>query len=375
MSQKDNSGEFLKALELNDINFITGVPDSLLAALSSSFSLNQNFDYHISPNEGQALALAIGHHIATNKIPMIFLQNSGLGNLVNPLISLAHQEVYNIPFLLVIGWRGEISNQDEPQHRIQGRKTLDMLKILDLPTLILNEKSDVFQETSKFINELSKSKLSRAILVSKNTFGKDIAPKNIGTGLVRKNSIKIVYEFFHEDTTIFATTGKTSRELYEINEDLNKHNCFYTIGGMGLSSSIALGFKISGKSKNVICLDGDGALLMHLGSLAMIGALKPNHFIHIVFDNKVHESVGGQPISNVSIRYDDLFRSMGYSKIFNVASKVDLVNALTSSKNQEKLTAIIIETKNFSDEGLERPKGDPAEWKLNFMSKVSEQKF
>jgi phosphonopyruvate decarboxylase len=107
----------------------------------------------------------------------------------------------------------------------------------------------------------------------------------------------------------------------------------------------------------------------------MIGALKPNHFIHIVFDNKVHESVGGQPISNVSIRYDDLFRSMGYSEIFNVASKVDLVNALTSSKNQEKLTAIIIETKNFSDEGLERPKGDPAEWKLNFMSKVSEQKF
>lgn len=370
MSLKDNKQTnielFLRAITENGINFASGVPDSLLADLSSSFDAIQEFEHLIAANEGLALSLGVGYYLGTKKRPLVYLQNSGLGNLINPYLSLAHKEVFDFPVLFLVGWRGEDPSSDEPQHRAQGSKTTYLLDLLDLPQLHLFEDSNIYTETSNFLNDLDYEEKSGAILVSKNTF-KSGSNSDVGAGLIRKKAIEIIYKSLPKDTRFFATTGKTARELNEVNSLQKYHKCFFCIGGMGHVSSIALGYKISRPQEFVVCLDGDGSLLMHLGALASIGKHLPNRFIHIIFDNKVHESVGGQEIAFTQVDYLKLFQAFKYSQIYEVNSERKLEESIDQALQYGDLTAIIVKTKNYSEPGLSRPKDNPRVWKNHFI--------
>lgn len=359
---------FLDAFTDSGVYFASGVPDSLLAELSGALSEKTSFKHFIAANEGVALSLGIGHALATGERPLIYLQNSGLGNLVNPYLSLAHSDVFQIPSIFVIGWRGEYPDLDEPQHRAQGVKTLSLLGLLDLPVLHLNKDSDIYVETLKFISDLNFHDKSIAILVSKDTFNsKDIGMPNLG--LVRKVTLETIYNQIPAGAKFFATTGKTARELYEVNLNNNRHSCFYTIGGMGHVSSIALGYKLAHSQSTVVCLDGDGSLLMHLGALSTIGLTQPDNFIHVIFDNKVHESVGGQPIAYQNLEYLSLFKAFNYPNVFEANTKEELENSLKLALQKKTLSAIVVKTMNYSHPNLTRPEGTPISLKKKFMGR------
>jgi len=367
----DNLHEFLSALTSNGIDFACGVPDSLLSGLNKSLDSSINFKHLIASNEGQALSIGIGYNLRTGKTPMIYLQNSGLGNLVNPLLSIAHADIFNIPILLVIGWRGEFPNEDEPQHRVQGIKTRDTLNFLDIPYIHINKESEIYPNLNKFLKDSRIPGNIRAILVSKDTFIQNNTPDVDTDGLIREETIEFIYNFFTEESIFFATTGKTARELFTIHHEKNFHKCFYVIGGMGHASSIALGYSSFAQNKRVICLDGDGALLMQLGSIALIGDVEPKNFIHVLFDNKVHESVGGQRISNLGINYTKLFESVGYASVEVCSDITQLNDALQLSASNNGLNAIIIKTNQRSRKDLVRPHGNPALWKNQFLNDIT----
>lgn len=371
MYQEDNNLSrielFLEAFIECGISFAAGVPDSLLAELSQALDQSDDFHHVISANEGLALSLGIGHSLGEGRPSLIYLQNSGLGNIVNPYLSLAHRDVFNIPSVFVVGWRGQNPNSDEPQHKAQGLKTEKLLELLDLPTLVLKEESNIYKDTFDFLSKLILNDNSGAILVSKDTF-LPLVRDEVGSGVTRKRAIEIIYNKAQKDTRFFATTGKTARELNEVNENLDLHKCFFSVGGMGHVSSIALGYKLSNPEVNVICLDGDGSLLMHLGTLASFGSLQPRGFTHIIFDNKVHESVGGQSIACTKIDYLNLFKAFNFSRIYEVSSESELEKIINILENKNELTAIIVKTKNYSDPNLTRPKGNPKQWKQKFIT-------
>ena len=301
--------KFYKALNENSITFFAGVPDSLLksfcAYLSDHTSLEKNI---ITANEGGAVALAAGHYLATGQPGLVYMQNSGLGNAVNPLTSLADEKVYSIPLLLLIGWRAEPGVKDEPQHAKMGEITLKMLETLKIPYRVLG---DNFEKTIREAKDyMIKNSAPFAIVVKKDTFESypparlSLAVDNSGL-LSREEAIKTIVPLLEDDNVIVSTTGMASRELFELRER-NKQGHerdFLTVGSMGHASQIALGIALEKPSQPVYCFDGDGAVIMHMGHLAIIGQVKPENFRHIVFNNLVHDSVGGQPTAARNISF------------------------------------------------------------------------
>ncbi len=254
-----NPDFFAKNLKKNGYSFAVGVPDSLLKELSNNFIKTFNNNHIISTNEGSAIGLAIGYYLGKRKPAVIYLQNSGLGNLINPLNSLANPKVYGIPMLLIIGWRGEIKKNkqisDEPQHKFQGLITLKQLKILNVPYKIIHSKT---KNIKKIIKDLRSKSLKLqspvALVVRKNTFSKSIykSKSKLRYGFKREDVIKkIVLTTQKTKNIIVATTGMASRELYETrvkNKDNNKKD-FLTVGGMGHASQIASGIGLTTKKK------------------------------------------------------------------------------------------------------------------------------
>ena len=353
-----SADKFLNELNKNDLNFFSGVPDSLLKDLSFEIEAKFQSRHYIAANEGSAVGIGIGYHLRTKKIPVIYMQNSGLGNAINPLISLANTKVYQIPLFLIVGWRGEISKNylDEPQHITQGKETKNFLKNLGIKYKIIDSKSDI-KKIIKFLKRYShKHKLPVCILVKKNTFKKKqiIQKSNKNHLFLREELLKIIVKKLPNNSTIVSTTGLVSRELNEIiKKKKKKLNLFMCVGGMGHAISIASGLA-SQTRKKVYCFDGDGALTMHMGSMTT-SALQ-NNIVHILFNNNSHESVGGQKTSSEHIKFYKLAKNVGYNFTKICKRTEELNKAILQAKKSKKSFFIEVLCKKGHRINISRPK-------------------
>lgn len=362
---------FIDSLRKKKINFFCGVPDSLLKNLCACIDYNVDKNSHIiTANEGNAIALAAGYHLATGKTGLVYMQNSGLGNSVNPLASLTDPEVYNIPVLLVIGWRGEPGIKDEPQHIKQGRISEKQLEILEIPYIILSAQSNVEEVLSFAFNELENKKSPVAILVKADTFSAYKSRKKIPIDypLSREEALRIILKLSGSKDLFVSTTGKTSRELYELRIERKEiQKDFLTVGAMGHTSSIALGVALGRPDKRVICIDGDGSVLMHMGALP----IKPPNLIHIIINNASHESVGGQPTVAGNIDFRSLAISCGYSGCFTAEDADSLASVWKKMEKVPGPVMLEIRVKQGSRDNLGRPSNTPVENKKNFMDYIN----
>ena len=365
--------DFSHALSVLGIDFYTGVPDSLLKDLCGYLESNLSTDkFLIAANEGSALSIGIGHHLATGGVPACFLQNSGLGNIINPVTSLAHRDIYSIPCLLIIGWRGVPGVSDEPQHSVQGRITESQLDLLDIPYLIVDHNITLDQITSWLSYSLSTFKSPIALLVKKGSFSSfEYNEYNYySDSMNREVALTSIAQLTCTSKPLtVSTTGKTSRELYEIRQKLSQpQSDFLTVGGMGHTSSIAFGVALSYPNRFVICLDGDGSLLMHMGSLAIIGSKKPPNLKYILLNNSSHESVGGQPTVASSIDFKMLINSFGISNYFSARTVPQLEDLWTNFYDSKSFAFLELQISTGSRKELGRPKSTPLVNKANFMT-------
>ena len=328
---------FYNALVKSGVEFFTGVPDSLLSPLCACIAEHATEDKHIiTANEGAAIALAAGNYLATAKPSLVYMQNSGLGNAINPLLSLADPSVYAVPMLLMIGWRGEPGVNDEPQHLAQGQVTVPMLDAMGIAYHRLPQDTE---EAAALVKNLAEDALSEqrpiAILASKNSFAQYKADQNSDgetLSLTREQAIAIILENINADSSVVSSTGMISRELYELREGFQqKHDTdFLTVGSMGHCSQIALGVALANKNKKVICLDGDGAAIMHMGSMAVTAQSGATNLIHIILNNGRHDSVGGQPTCGFEIDFTTIAKGCGYPSAHSVDNEAELTKALRS---------------------------------------------
>lgn len=368
-----NVGDFVNYLKKIDIDFFTGVPDSQLSSFVDY--VEENCNNIIAANEGNALAIASGYNLSTNNFPLVYLQNSGLGNIVNPISSLTHSEVYSIPVVYLIGWRGQPGVHDEPQHIKQGAITLDLLKLLDIDYTVITKETNlddlkgIFE--NNFIGQLTDGK-SVAIVVSKGAFEEYNIKKHNDNSLTRELAIQTIVDFLSDEDMIISTTGKSSRELFEYREELKQGhgNDFLTVGSMGHSSSIALGVSLNTPNKKIFCFDGDGAILMHMGSLALIGSMKPKNFYHVMFNNCAHESVGGLPTIMSDIYIDEFVLACGYNNVYDASSVDELNSVLPNFIEDNGPVFLNINVNLESRKDLGRPTSSPIENKLEFMKKL-----
>ena len=370
-----NPKAFFTSLVSQDIGFFAGVPDSLLKDICAYISDNAEQTKHIiAANEGNALSLGIGYHLASKKIPLIYMQNSGLGNIINPLLSLADKEVYSIPILLLIGWRGEPGVKDEPQHKKQGRITLDLLETMEIPYQVISpddNNEDGSEKIQKIIRNINETNAPCALVVKKGSFEKYKLRNDINGDfpLFREDAIKKIIGMLEKKDIIVSTTGVASRELFEFRTETTKehHQDFYTVGGMGHASQIALGIAIQKKDKNVFCLDGDGALLMHMGSLAISASMKCENFKHILFNNGSHDSVGGQPTVGYNINIQDIVKACGYDLVMEANTVKDIESCINKMKSFKGTSFLEIKVKKGFRDNLGRPTTTPIDNKVSIM--------
>lgn len=365
--------DFYNVLIQNEISFFSGVPDSLLksicAFLTDHVAPENNI---ISANEGGAIALAAGYHLATGKIPLVYMQNSGIGNAINPILSLVDKEVYSIPMLLMIGWRGEPGIKDEPQHIKQGEVTTRLLEAMDIPYEVLPEdyeKASILMEKSiKYIKE---NNAPLAFIIKKGLFEPYKLKKKLETSfeMNREDAVKTIVDALESDDIVISTTGKTSRELFEYREELGQdhHNDFLTVGSMGHASQIALGIALNKPDKSIYCFDGDGATLMHTGSLGVIGDLAPFNFKHIIFNNGAHDSVGGQATIAHNIDLPSIALGFNYKQVFVAEDRNSLIANFNKLKLSDGPVMLEIRINKGARKNLGRPTSSPIENKNNFM--------
>lgn len=373
-----NCEKFYNALRKNGLDFFTGVPDSLLKSFCAYIEDNTETKKNIiAANEGNAIALATGHYLATDKPGLVYMQNAGLGNAVNPLTSLTDKSVYSIPLLLLIGWRAEPGVKDEPQHIKMGEITLEILNTLGIPYKILDDK---FEETIREAKRYMEQKKSPyAIVVRKDIFEKyDLKNKKISDyELSREEALKAIAPMLGDNDIVVSTTGMVSRELFELRELIKQGHArdFLTVGSMGHSSSIALGIAIEKPNRRVYCFDGDGALIMHMGSLPVIGQLGPSNFKHIVFNNFAHDSVGGQQTAANNIDFIKVAKGSGYKEAFSTRTKKELLSYMNKIKNIAGPVLLEIQVNKGSRKDLGRPTNMPQENKDLFMNFVAEDSY
>lgn len=373
-----NPLDFINRLSDNDISFFSGVPDSLLKELCKCITDTVDTKQHVlAANEGAAVGLAIGHHLATGKTGAVYMQNSGIGNSVNPLLSLAAEEVYSIPLLMIIGWRGKPGVHDEPQHVKQGRIMLSLLDAMEVPYFILNADSDLTVILPKAIEILKTRRIPVALVIEKNSFSKyetvDSLTENVSPlSMTREEAIQIITETVSDDTVIVSTTGKASRELFEnrIQQGKADNLDFLTVGGMGHAASIAVGIALSRPDRQVICLDGDGALLMHMGSLPIIGSKSPSNFLHLLLNNGVHDSVGGQPTVGFETNICEIALASGYTTAHCVDTPTALREKLLKGKKDHGTIFLEIRVKAGSRIELGRPTSTPIQNKEQLMKNI-----
>ena len=360
-------------------DFYTGVPDSQLKALCNYLMDEYGCDpaHHIiAANEGNAAALAAGYHLATGKTPVVYLQNSGLGNIVNPVASLLNEKVYGIPCLFIVGWRGEPGVHDEPQHIFQGEITLPLLDNLDIPAFILDKTTTEDQVRGKLdeYRALFAQGRQAAFVVRKGAL--EYAGRTVygnSHSMSREEAIGQILAAAGDDPVV-STTGKASREVFEYRAAQNQghgHD-FLTVGSMGHSSSIALGIALQKPDRRVWCLDGDGAALMHLGAMAVVGANRPVNLVHIVLNNEAHESVGGMPTVGGRVDLCAVARACGYPKARSADNPKALEEALAQAKAASYLTFLEVKCALGARDDLGRPTTTAQENKAAFMAVLEE---
>lgn len=358
---------------LQEFDFFTGVPDSQLRPLCDWLMETYGISGHhvIAANEGGAAALAAGYHLATGKVPVVYLQNSGLGNIINPAASLLHSQVYGIPCLFIVGWRGEPGVPDEPQHRFQGEVTLKLLEDMEIPAFVIRKETQrgeldrVMEEYRRLFAEGRQA----ALVICKGAleYGGKVKYAN-GCTLTREEAIRIVTVFSGDDPVV-CTTGKASRELFELREraGVDHSRDFLTVGSMGHSSSIALGIALQRPERRVWIIDGDGAALMHLGAMGVLGSCRPGNLIHVLINNGAHESVGGMP-TPVGPDLTAAAKACGYPNAVRVEDAAGLEAALRAAVERHELTFIEVRCAIGSRADLGRPTTTPAENKEAFMA-------
>ncbi|MEQ8524395.1 phosphonopyruvate decarboxylase [Gracilimonas sp.] len=364
-------------LEKHGVDFMLGVPDSLLKHFGS-YAFDRGNDL-IAANEGGALAIAAGYHLASGKIPLIYLQNSGFGNIVNPLTSLTDEEVYSIPVLIIVGWRGQPGTDDEPQHIKPGKTQEEQLKALGLPyTILSSDEQQVEKQLALAFDTMKRKSSPYVLLVPPNTFeGYTFQgdSKEKSYSLKREEALEKLILKFGEDDIVVSTTGKTSRELFELREKHGQghHRDFLTVGSMGHASQIALGIALQKKEQSVFCIDGDGAMIMHMGALAIIGEQQPANFHHILINNGAHESVGGQPTAGFTVDFGKIAEGCGYKKTFRVDDLNSLDKIFDDFLNSKGPVLLEIMTQTGARSDLGRPTLSPTENKSNFMQFLLEE--
>lgn len=368
-----NVEQIYSAFIQNGVDFFTGVPDSLLADICAYITDHTSPQKHIiAANEGSAMGIASGHYLATGKVPLVYMQNSGIGNAINPLLSLADEKVYSLPILLMIGWRGEPGVKDEPQHKKQGEVTLSLLESMHIPYTILSDDETTAQKQIKEIIDSTYNKsIPHALIIRKNTFKEYSLTKRAKNDypLSREDALQIIIDSLQDNDIVVSTTGKLSRELFEYRDQKQQSHekDFLTVGSMGHSSSIALGIALEKPDRNVYCLDGDGAFIMHMGSITNIGYLSPQNVRHIVFNNGAHESVGGQPTLGFELDIPSIAKSCGYKEAITATDKESLLSAIQQCQSAKGPLLLEIKVKIDSRENLGRPTTTPIENKKAYM--------
>lgn len=368
---------FIEKLRESGINCFAGVPDSLLknmcAYITDHFDAAHNI---IAANEGAAVGLAAGHYLATGQPACVYMQNSGEGNIINPLASLTDQEVYNIPVLLLIGWRGRPGVHDEPQHVKQGKVTTGLLNVMGINYEVLAKEEDKAEkQIAKAIRALQ-NKDAFALVIEKDTFDEyklQNVEKN-DLSMSREEAIQTVAAALGEKDCIVATTGMISRELFEYRAAMNQghERDFLTVGSMGHASQIALGIALAQPERRVWCFDGDGAAIMHMGSMAIVANKAPKHYVHVVFNNGAHDSVGGQPTVGLKIDLPAIAKAVGYKATYSVDNKTDLEAILNNVSAFESPALLEVKVKKGNRKDLGRPTTTPIQNKealMNFLSK------
>ena len=373
------SKNLLNLFRNEGFSFFTGVPDS---TLKSWLNLINELDGTgqsniIACNECEAVAIATGYNLATGKIGIVYMQNAGFGKAINPLTSLTNPEVYSIPILLMIGWRGEPDQNDQPQHTKIGRILIPLLETLGIPYSILPQDVDEIRSILKRAKTYFKEKSAPyAIIIKRNFFDQDKKEINqqIRYDMTREEAIQIILQNINDDMKIFSTTGKTSRELYELRVTRGeKPYDFYTIGSMGCSPSIALGFALNSKLKTIV-IDGDGALIMQMGVMATIGHYKPKNFYHILIDNNSYDSTGGQPTVSNTVNFEQVCISNGYNSAKTVETKEELINSLNEIFLSNGPYLLIIKVQKGYRNNLGRPNTSPLQNKANFIQHYNKLK-
>lgn len=363
--------DFYKSLINSGIGMFAGVPDSLLKDFCAFVADKGTPQSHvITANEGNALALAAGYHLTTGKIAAVYMQNSGLGNTINPLASLTDPAVYRIPLLMIIGWRGEPGIADEPQHVKQGQITEKQLALLGIPCWILDAESDLDTLLPSVFGALKKNNAPVALLVRKNTFQayESTAPSNETAQMNREEALATILESSRPDDIIISTTGKTSRELFELRKKRGEaQHDFLTVGCMGHTSSIALGAALGNPKRRVLCLDGDGSVLMHLGALPIIGSLKPSNLVHVLLNNSAHDSVGGQPTVAGTMDFDAISKSCGYRSYYLAKDRDLLMRYCSEIREISGPVLLEVSILKGARSDLGRPTSTPEQNKNAFM--------
>ncbi len=364
---------FIEALRKKGIDCFAGVPDSLLknicAYITDHFDAAHNI---IAANEGAAVGLAAGHYLATGQPACVYMQNSGEGNIINPLASLTDQEVYNIPVLLLIGWRGRPGVHDEPQHVKQGKVTTGLLNVMGVNYEVLSKEED---KAAKQIEKAAKALANKevfALVIEKDTF-EDYKLQNVEVNdlsMSREDAIQTVAAALGEKDCIVSTTGMISRELFEYRAAMNQghERDFLTVGSMGHASQIALGIALAQPERRVWCFDGDGAAIMHMGSMAIVANKAPKNYVHVVFNNGAHDSVGGQPTVGLKIDLPAVAKAVSYKAIYSVETKEYLQELLEKLKAQDGPVLLEVKVRKGNRKDLGRPTTTPIQNKEALMS-------
>ena len=366
-------------LQRHGCDFFAGVPDSQLKALCDCLTQQWGIGkrHLIAANEGNAVALAAGYHLATGRVPCVYMQNSGLGNVLNPMVSLNHPKVYGIPVLLVVGWRGEPGVKDEPQHLYQGEITLRLLEDMEIPYAILNGRTDetALEASLSAFEGCWRRGQSTALVVKKGAlrYGGRCLYGN-AFSMTRESVLQRLVAYAGEDF-IVCTTGKASRELFELREargEGHSHD-FLTVGSMGHASSIALGLALHRPERRIWCVDGDGAALMHLGALPVAASQEAENLIHVILNNQAHETVGGMPTVAGGVDWPALAQAVGYRAAFSAGDEAGLTQALETVAAARGPVLLEIKCALGARKDLGRPTVSPAANKQALMEALKEQ--
>lgn len=368
------ANELLNICEENGINLFAGVPDSTLAGFTDILAVKHGKDgcHVIVHNEGAAVALAAGHYLATGKLALVYMQNSGLGNAVNPITSLTSPEVYNIPIIYLIGWRGTPGVHDEPQHIHQGKITPQLVDILGIASLVVGEDTTL-EECWKAISGAVKQHHSMALIVKPGALIADVPLLPINTsGMSREEAAGIILEDCGRNDIIVSTTGKLSREIFEwrMNHGESHKQDFLTVGSMGHAAMIALGVARQVPKRRVWCLDGDGAAIMHMGLFATLGSYGTDNLVHVIINNKMYESVGRVATTADGVDFCQVAYNCSYQQVLRVNSPDELHQSLIDIRNQTGLTLLEVCVNSISRKNLGRPTTSPQDNKEAFMKFV-----